>query len=86
MSASDLARFGHLVATRGQWEGRQLIDPSWLRGHSGGNKSGTSGESTHFTAMGMVTTVGLDHPHATATESILPEDMFVGPVSVHRGP
>ena len=84
MSASDLARFGHLVATQGQWEGEQLIDPAWLRGHSGGNKSGQSGESTHFTAMGVVTTLGLDHPHATATESFLPEDVFVGPVRVRR--
>jgi CubicO group peptidase (beta-lactamase class C family) len=86
MSASDLARFGHLVATRGQWEGKQLIDRAWLRGHSGGNKSGVSGESAQFTAMGVVTTLGLDHPHATATESFLPEDLFVGPVDVRRGP
>ena len=82
ISASDLARFGHLNATRGNWKGEQIVDPSWLRGHSGGNASGTSGESKHFTAMGVVTTEGFDHPHATVTTSLLPEDIFVGPV--HR--
>ena len=81
ISASDLARFGHLVATRGLWEGRQLIDPQWLRGHGGGNRSGVSGESRQYTAMAVVTTAGLDHLHSTATESFLPEDVFVGPVS-----
>jgi len=81
ISASDLARFGHLNATRGAWKGQQIIDADWLRGHSGGNKSGASGESTHYTAMGVVTTVGLpDYKHALETTSILPEDCFVGPV------
>ena len=77
ISASDLARFGHLIATRGSWKGEQLIDPAWLRGHSGGNKSGVSGEGEYLTAMGVVTTVGLDHAHATATESFLPRESFV---------
>lgn len=80
ISASDLARFGHLLATRGVWKGGQLIDPRWLRGHGGGNKSGVSGESTHFTAMAVVATVGLDHVHATAAESFLPREVFQGPV------
>ena len=38
MSASDLARFGHLIATRGNWNGEQLLDPQWLRGHWGGER------------------------------------------------
>ena len=80
ISASDLARFGHLLATRGQWEGEQLLDPQWLRGHSGGNRSGASGESTYYTAMGVVTTEGLDHAHAIATNSFLPEELFSGPL------
>ena len=79
ISASDLARFGHLNATRGWWAGRQLIDPQWLRGHSGGNRSGVSGESRHFTAVAVVTTVGLDHPHSTWSGSFIPDDLFVGP-------
>ena len=40
ISASDLARFGHLNATLGNWKGEQIVDPSWLRSHSGGNASG----------------------------------------------
>ena len=80
ISASDLARFGHLLAVEGAWRGEQLIDPQWLRGHSGGNKCGVSGESRHFTALAVVTTVGLDHAHATEQKSFLPEDIFFGPV------
>ena len=82
ISASDLARFGHLNATGGIWKGKQVIDPDWLRGHSGGNKSGTSGESKHFTAMGVVTTDGFEYRHATETTSFLPEELFTGPVHV----
>ena len=82
ISASDLARFGHLVATQGVWKGEQLIGAEWLRGHSGGNRSGMSGESQHFTAMGVVTAEGLEHVHSTATESFLPQHVFVGPVGV----
>ena len=81
ISASDLARFGHLNATKGIWKGQPIIDPNWLRGHSGGNRSGTSGESTYFTALGVVTTDGLPkHRHAIETRSILPPELFVGPV------
>jgi len=84
MSVKDIARFGHLVATQGNWKGEQLIDPRWLRGHGGGNGSGVCGESKYYTAMGMVTTQGINHPFSTARESFLPEDMFVGPAKVTR--
>ena len=80
ISASDLARWGHLVATGGMWKGERLIDDEWLRGHGGGNKCGASGENSHYTAMGVVTTIGIDHPHSTAKESFLPEELFVGPI------
>ena len=84
ISASDLARFGHLLATSGNWMGIQMIDPQWLRGHGGGNKSGVSGENSNYTAMGMVTTDGIDHSHATARGSFLPRELFVGPARVAR--
>lgn len=74
MEASDIARFGHLLATDGNWKGEQLIAPQWLRRHGGGNGSLVSGESQYYTAMGRVTTQGIDHP--------LPEDLFAGPVQV----
>ena len=80
ISASDLARYGHLNATGGVWKGEQVIDPQWLRGHSGGNKSGQCGEGEYFTAMGAVTTVGLDHPYATATASFIPKGVFIDTV------
>jgi CubicO group peptidase (beta-lactamase class C family) len=86
ISASDLARFGHLIATRGMWKGDRLIDEAWLRGHGGGNDSGVSGEATYYTAIAIVTTAGLraDYPraHATTTESFLPRSAFVGPITV----
>ena len=81
ISASDLARFGHLNATQGIWKGVQVIDPEWLRGHGGGNKSGASGESRHFTALGVVTTEGVGYAHSTETQSFMPENVFSGPVS-----
>jgi CubicO group peptidase (beta-lactamase class C family) len=83
ISASDLARFGHLIATEGNWEGEQLADVEWLRGHGGGNGSGVSGESEHFTAMGVVTTEGLGKDpswHNTTISSFLPQELFIGPV------
>ena len=85
MNASNLARFGHLVATRGNWKGNQLIDPQWLRGHGGGNGSGVCGDSTHYTAMGMVTTQGIDpipRLFGVTRESVLPTECFVGPVKI----
>ena len=83
ISASDWARMGHLNATRGIWKGERIIDSDWLRGHSGGNRSGMSGECEHFTALGVVTTEGLPqkkYNHAIETRSILPADFFVGHV------
>jgi CubicO group peptidase (beta-lactamase class C family) len=85
ISASDLARYGHLVATQGIWEGERLINPEWLRGHGGGNHSGMSGESRHYTAMGMVTTDGVDYSRTSAADSFLPNDMFVEQVRIRRG-
>ena len=84
MSASDLARFGHLNATQGIWKGEQIVGPEWLRGHSGGNKSGASGEEKHYTAMGVVTTEGFEYKHATETKSFLPEELFMEPVGIGR--
>ena len=82
ISASDLARFGHLVATQGLWKGEQIVGREWVRGHGGGNRSGVSGESTHYTAMGRVTTQGIDFPHSIEKSSFVPEELFVGPVRV----
>ena len=82
ISAEDLARFGHLVATGGVWKGERILDPEWLRGHGGGNKCGVSGEGTHYTAIGMVTTVGIKHPFTVTKESFLPERLFLGPVNL----
>lgn len=82
ISALNLARFGHLLATRGNWEGQQIIDPLWLRGHGGGNKSGVSGENTFYTAIGMVTTEGIDYKFSTARDSFIPGNLFLGPVAI----
>lgn len=84
ISALNLARFGHLLATRGNWKGRQIVDPLWLRGHGGGNKSGVSGENTFYTAIGMVTSEGIDYQFSTSRDSFIPSDLFVGPVAIRN--
>ncbi|NKB65440.1 MAG: hypothetical protein GKR89_00125 [Candidatus Latescibacteria bacterium] len=85
ISAGDLARFGHLNATDGQWKGIQIIDPEWLRGHGGGNKCGASGESGQYTGLGVVTATGIDYPHSLGTESFVPGEIFTGPVQKRGG-
>ena len=88
ISPSDLARYGHLLATRGVWNGEQVIDPAWIRGHGGGNFSGVQGESEHYTALAVVTTSGLSpafpRAHSTTTESFIPSECFVGVPDVRR--
>ncbi len=84
MSAKDLARFGLLVATGGNWKGEQLLAPGWVRTHSGGNRSGLHGENRHYTAMGRVTTEGIDMRFSVDRESLIPQDVFVGPVKLTR--
>lgn len=59
MSASDLARYGLLVATGGRWEGERLLDAQWVHSHGGGNGSRLEGDPETFLSMGMVTTQGL---------------------------
>jgi CubicO group peptidase (beta-lactamase class C family) len=84
ISASDLARFGHLIAAGGVWEGEDLVDRGWLRGHGGGNGSGVSGEGKHFTSLAVVATEGLSDElpqwHNTTSVSFIPESLFTGPV------
>ena len=48
---------------------------------AGAIRAGASGECEHFTAMGVVTTIGLpEYRHALETKSILPDDFFVAEV------
>ena len=84
MNAKTLARFGLLVATGGNWKGEQLIAPGWVRTHSGGNGSGLHGESRQYTSMGRVAMEGIDMRFSIARESLVPQDVFVGPVKVSR--
>ena len=74
ISALDLARFGHLIATGGIWKGERLVGSEWLRGHHGADSNQVSGESTHFTAFARVAALGVDHP--------LPDEAFAGPVRI----
>lgn len=60
MSASDLARVGLLVASRGMWKGKRLIgDTALVRGHAGGNSSLMQGWSNTMFSWGQVTTTGV---------------------------
>ena len=84
ISASDLARFGHLNATDGIWRGERIIEPEWLRGHSGGNRCGVAGESSHGTALAVVTAVGFDYTFSEETRSFLPEELFTDEATAGR--
>ncbi len=60
MSASDLARVGLLVATRGEWKGQRLIsDTALVAGHAGGNSSLMNGWSRGMFSWGQVVTSGV---------------------------
>ena len=74
ISAYDLARFGHLIATAGIWKKDRLVGPEWLRGHHGADSNQVGGESAYFTAMARVSALGIDHP--------LPGELFAGPVAL----
>ncbi|TIN74281.1 serine hydrolase [Mesorhizobium sp.] len=82
ISALDLARFGHLIATGGIWKGQRILDENWLRGHGGGNKSGVWGESEFYTAMAKVTTAGLEAiklDESGTRLNFVPRDCFLSP-------
>lgn len=79
ISANTLARFAHLVATRGRWKDEQLISPDYVIGHGGGNGSGVQGEGRFYTGFAIVTTEGIDF-----RDPFLPPSMFVGPVDLSR--
>ena len=70
ISASDLARFGLLVATGGLWDGERIMGDEWLRGHGGGNGSLMNGDSETLTSIGVVTAEGFEWP--------VPGDVFAG--------
>ena len=74
ISALDLARFGHLIATGGIWKGERLVGSEWLRGHHGADSNQVGGESTNFTTLARVAMLGIDHP--------LPDEVFAGPVKI----
>lgn len=59
MTAQDLARFGLLVASSGQWAGEILLDSRWLISKSGGNDSTVLGDRKSFVAGARIATSGL---------------------------
>ena len=70
MSSKDLARWGLLVATGGEWNGKRLI--SRIQGHGGGNGShvgGVGGEA--FGSWGRVT--------SSFNQGQIPWHLFVAP-------
>jgi len=77
MSASDLARYGLLVASGGVWAGERLLDAQWVHSHGGGNGSRLEGDPATFLSMGMVTTQGLPSLKDFA-------ELVTGPVRVER--
>lgn len=77
MAASDLARYGLLVASGDIWEGERLLDSQWVHSHGGGNGSRLEGDVATFLSMGIVTTQGMPSLKDFA-------ELVTGPVQVER--
>lgn len=73
--ASDLARYGLLVASGGVWKGESLLAAQWVQGHGGGNSSRVVGDPETWLTLGMVTTAGLPSLREFG-------DALVGPLSI----
>ena len=77
ISANTLAKFAHLIASGGRWNGKQLLSPEYVIGHGGGNGSGVAGESRFYTGFAIVSTDGIDF-----RDPFLPSEFFIGPVDL----
>jgi hypothetical protein len=77
ISANTLAKFAHLIASGGRWNGKQPLSPEYVIGHGGGNGSGVAGESRFYTGCAIVSTYGIDF-----RDLFLPSEFFVGPVDL----
>jgi CubicO group peptidase (beta-lactamase class C family) len=59
ISAQALARFGHLAACEGIWQGHRLLGREWLRSHRGANHSEVGSDSGTCLSLGRVTASGI---------------------------
>lgn len=82
MSAQDLARFGLLVACRGRWKGRQLVDPKYLSGHAGLDVHVVGGDPETYVAIGKLNTKNFPFGTEIVTGSPMhfPQELIAGPV------
>jgi len=87
LSAEDLARFGHLIATGGMWNGKRLLGSQWLRGHAGLDIHVVGGDPETLVAIARINTRGFPFGADVGTQGKLafPKDLIVGPVRLeHR--
>jgi CubicO group peptidase (beta-lactamase class C family) len=63
ISARDLARFGLLALRRGEWNGRQVIDASWVDECTAFHSDAASQSTSGYGYMWWVSQAGTKHPH-----------------------
>lgn len=82
LSAEDLARFGHLIAMQGRWNGKRLLGPEWLRGHAGLDIHVVGGDPETQVVIAKINTKGFPWGAEIGTQGkfVFPKDLIVGPV------
>jgi putative CocE/NonD family hydrolase len=87
IGAADLARFGHLVATRGMWRGKRLIGAEWLQGHAGLDVHVVAGDPASLVSIAKINTKRFPFGQEVGTQGRFqfPPDLITGPVDLSRG-
>ena len=84
MSASDLARFGLLIATGGIWKGQRLVGRQWLRGHAGLDIHVVAGDPATKVSIAKINTKDFPFGSAVGTQGkySFPPELVAGPVNL----
>ena len=82
MSASDLARFGLLIASGGIWKGKRLISSEWVRGHGGTATNVVGGDPETFVSIAKINTLGFPFGNEIGSRGLFPfpKVLIAGPV------
>ena len=84
ISSEDLARFGLLIATGGQWKGKQLVGREWLQGHAGLDIHVVAGDPQTLVSIAKVNTGGFPFGGEVGTQGAFafPKELIARPTLV----
>ncbi|MFV2066287.1 MAG: CocE/NonD family hydrolase, partial [Pirellulales bacterium] len=84
MSASDLARFGLLIATGGVWKGERLVDSEWLRGHAGLDVHVVAGDPETKVSIAKINAKGFPFGSGVGTQGAyaFPKELIARPINL----